>query len=144
MGAPFENLWTAVDGEADLINGGSWCAGPPSGARSTFWGLETELIPPYWAHIQTTIVGPSTTEEDELTQDQAWIERMDTVRPRNLHLAQRALRLGQDYADTGLEDTGLDPEPAPQSSCGCKSGDAAALGLLPLGLLVLRRRRRSG
>ena len=137
--SPFENLWTAIRGEADLINGGSWCAGPPSGARSTFWGLEAPLIPPYWAHVQTNMVGPSTADQDELSEHGAWIERMDEVQPRNLHLAQRAQRLGLSYEDTGLgEDP---PDPAADPTCGCKGGPAAGLGSVLLGLLALRRRR---
>jgi MYXO-CTERM domain-containing protein len=137
--SPFENLWTAIVGEVDLIHGGSWCAGPPSGARSTFWGLEGELIPPYWAHIQTNLVGPSIAEGETRSEHGAWIEDMETVEPRNLHLAQRARRLGLDYQDTGLsEEAG---EPTPEDSCGCKAGPAAGLAPMLLGLLALRRRR---
>lgn len=138
--SPFENLWTAMDVEVDLVNGGSLCAGPPGGARNTFWGLESDLIPPYWAHVQTTIVGRTTAEASELTDEGVWLEKLDRVNPPDLHRAQLARRLGHELPDTGGPDTG---QPAPDPDCGCSSG-APHSGLFALlGLLWLRRQDRN-
>ena len=134
--SPFENLYTAIRGDVDLINGGSTCAGPPGGARNTFWGLETPLWPPYWKHVQTNLIGPSM-DVDVRTQDQEWIEVLDVVEPRNLFLWQRAQRLGEDYEDSGLEEPVEEPV---RETCGCRAGPFAGVVLLPL---LLRRRRRA-
>ena len=131
--SPFENLYTAIRGDVDLINGGSWCAGEPGGARNTFWALETPLIPPYWKHVQTNIVGPST-DIDSMTEDQEWIEVLDVVEPRNLYLYQRAQRLDEDYEDTGLP---VEEVSEPTEGCGCRR--ASWLGGLLLLPLVGRR-----
>ena len=132
---PFENLYTAITGELDLVNGGSWCAGQPGGARNTFWALQTPLWPPYWKHVQTNLVGPSM-DIDSMTADREWIEVLDVVEPRNLFLYQRAQRLGLQYEDTGLSEEVVEEDP---ETCGCRSSSLGAfVFLLPL----LRRRGR--
>ena len=134
---PFENVWTAIHAETDLINGGSTCAGLPGGARNTFWGVESDLIPPYWVQVQTNLVG-RTTGEATFTDDGAWIEPLDVVHPPDLHRAQRARRLGLELPDTGSDDTGQ-PTP-PDDGCGCATG-RPGLGLGVLVLLALVRGR---
>ncbi|MCP4805009.1 MAG: hypothetical protein GY913_17090 [Proteobacteria bacterium] len=136
--SPFENLWTAIHAEVDLVNGGNFCAGEPGGARNTFWGIESELIPPYWAHVQTTIVGPTTGEATQ-TADGVWIEPMDRVNPPDLHRAQLARRLGTELPDTGAPDTG---EPSSEPPDGCACGVATTpTPLFLLALLLVRRQR---
>ena len=136
--SPFENLFVAFEATPNFINGGSWCAGQPGGARNTFWGLPGPLFEPYWSHVQTNLVG-SFDSPDSFTEDQEWVENLDEVHPRNLYLYQRAERLGLEYQDTGLQP---DPEPDPEEGCdGCGGGSAGWL-LAGLGGLLLRRRRR--
>lgn len=135
----FENLFTAFEAPTNFWHGGSECGGPPSGARGTFWGLPGPLHEPYWGHVQTNLVG-DLAEEELLTTDNEWYEPVEDLRPRNLHAAQRAFRLGLPWEDTGLaaQDTG---ETTADPGCGCRGGDsAAALLLLPWAW----RRRTSG
>ncbi len=130
--APFENLFTAFDAPTNFWHGGSECAGPPSGARGTFWGLPGPLHEPYWGHIQVNLVG-ELAEEELLTADNEWYEPVEDLWPRDLHRAQRAARLGLPFEDTGLDedtgDTGVSTDPA---GCGCRGGGGTAVLLLPL------------
>ena len=141
--SPLENLFTAFSADTNLVNGGSWCAGDPGGARSTLWNLASPTIPPYWKDNQVNVVGLIDGEES-LTDDAEWIEHVEDLRPRNLHLAQRALRLGLEYVDTGLpgEDSGDTAAPeveAASEGCGC-GGGGSGLAVLPLVGLWWRRR----
>lgn len=132
--SPFENLFVAFSATPNFINGGSWCAGQPGGARNTFWGLPGPLFEPYWSSVQTNLVGDFDAPES-MTQDQEWVENLESVEPRNLYLWQRAERLGLAYQDTGLA-----PEAAPEDEdegCGGCSSNPAPAGLL-LFLLVQR------
>ena len=153
--SPLENLFTAFEAEANLLHGGSTCAGLPGGARNTFWGMSHALFPPYWSHIQTNIVGLVEGEES-LTEDREWLEPVDDLRPRNLHRAQLALRLYGAIEDTAVETQDTDVEtqdtdvtlaptaPEDDGGCGCRAVSPAGLsGLVVLGLgLTLRRRGR--
>jgi hypothetical protein len=152
--SPFENLFTALDSDANLFNGGSDCAGYPGGARNTVWGHAFPMIPPYWKHIQTNIVGPTTIAES-LTEDREWIEPVVDLIPRDLHQAQLNRRMGWEPQDTGLEDsteTGVDtgsgrniPDDS-GSGCSCDSGQAkhhSAVFFALFTLIVVHRSRRT-
>jgi hypothetical protein len=146
---PFENLFTDFSAETNLINGGSWCAGTPGAARNTFWGLPTSLIPPYWDHVQTNIVGSVADDLESLTEDQEWLEPIDDLRPRNLYRAQLANRLGYELPDTGSTDTGSTDtgDTGETKGCGCKSATAANTIWAYLAgfiTLLIRRRNSSG
>ncbi len=137
----FENLFTDFDASTNFWHGGSECAGPPSGARGTFWGLPGPLYAPYWGHVQTNLIGDLAVDE-LLTTDNEWYEPVEDLRPRDLYAAQRAVRLGLPWEDTGLEssDTG---ETGTESGCGCSAtggSGAAVLAFLPW---VWRRRTDS-
>jgi hypothetical protein len=124
--SPFENLFTDIAAETNLLNGGSSCAGYPGGARNTFWGLHQPLVPPYWKHIQTNLVGLSTVGES-LTPNREWIELIEDLWPLDLHQAQLARRMGwpQDTGTPDTGDTGEDPSKdralpdTPSAGCGC-------------------------
>ena len=104
--SPFENLFTKISSAVNLFNGGSSCAGYPGGARNTVWGHTTPLVPPYWKHIQTNLVGPSTVAQS-LTTDREWIEVIEDVFPADLHKAQLHRRMGWPFEDTAApSDTG--------------------------------------
>ncbi len=145
--SPLENLFTAFAANTNLVNGGSWCAGDPGGARSTLWNLASPTIPPYWKDNQVNVVG-LIDGEVSLTDDQEWMEHVEDLRPRNLHLAQRALRLGLPYSDTGVDAADTDPRageaPATEpDGCGCTAGRPVSGGWLALlALLATRRSRR--
>jgi len=134
--APFENLFTDFSAEISWLHGGSWCAGPPSGARETFWNLPGPLPPPYFGYIQTNVVG-DLTEEDLFTEDAEWYENVANLVPADLHQAQLDRRLGIIPVEPEEED---DP-----GACGCDAvGTAGATVVLwgPIGWLGWRRRRR--
>ncbi len=133
--SPFENLFTSFSATPNFINGGSWCAGVPGGARNTFWGLPGPLFEPYWSNVQTNLVG-SYESPDSMTIDQEWVENLESVEPRNLYLAQRAERLGLSYEDTGLDQP---DDEAEAEDCGGCGGSAA--WLLVLAAAGSRRRR---
>lgn len=159
--SPFENLFTNIDAPTNLINGGSSCAGYPGGARNTFWGHKEPLVPPYWQHIQTNLIGP-TTVAASLTEQREWIEPVDDLLPRDLHKAQLALRLGLEWEDTasatdsgGATDSGSDTalggsdKAGPNNGCGCTTSphttETWAAWLLAVYLCTRRKRpQRSG
>jgi len=141
--APFENLFTNISNDVSFVNGGSSCAGPPSGARETIWNVAGPLIPPYWGATQANVVGQLTVD-DSLTEDAEWYENVEDLWPRDLYEAQRALRLGLVYEDTAapIEETGLS---ASSEGCGCSvsgppKGVLWGLGALVLSLATRRRR----
>jgi len=151
--SPFENLFTAIDTDANLFNGGSDCAGYPGGARNTVWGHAYPMVPPYWKHIQTNIVGPTTIAES-LTEDREWIEPVVDLIPRDLHQAQLNRRMGWEPQDTASEnssETGVDTGSGREiptdsgSGCSCDTGGAkpnrAAFFAL-LTLVVFHRSRK--
>jgi len=145
---PFENLFTEFYAETNLINGGSWCAGTPGAARNTFWGLPTPLIPPYWDHVQTNIVGSVEGGIESLTEDQEWLEPIEDLRPRNLYRAQLANRLGYQLTDTG-GDSGYQEAGGSNDDkgCGCTSTAKTKWGsvyFLGLTMLLMSRRKSSG
>jgi len=152
--SPFENLFTHIDTDANLFNGGNTCAGYPGGARNTFWGHAYPLVPPYWKHIQTNLVGP-TTIEASLTQDREWIEPLEDLLPRDLHQAQLNRRMGWTAQDTGPQDSSETEEETgdvrelpekPQAGCACSSSptrDTQGLLWVILGLFGLQRARRA-
>jgi hypothetical protein len=150
--SPFENLFTRVDTDANLFNGGSACAGYPGGARNTFWGHAYPLIPPYWKHIQSNLVGP-TTVEASLTEDREWIEPIEDLVPRDLHQAQLNRRMGWAPVDTAPPDsneTGTDTgsqrelpdKPRAGCSCGTRQAQPTRLPLWALIAWVGLRRIR--
>lgn len=150
--SPFDNVVTAMHAPTSWANGGSWCAGEPGGARSTFWNLEGTLPAPYWDEVQVNLVNPGidwdfvqchTDGRDCQTADAEWIEEVPDLLPRNLHLAQRAVLLDEPYADTGLSDTSPPSDPEP-TGCGCGGGAPAGAWLLGLLVLVRRRSTRAG
>ena len=150
--SPFENLFTNTTAPTNLFNGGSECAGYPGGARNTFWGHQQPLVPPYWKHIQTNLVGPTTVDES-LTQDREWIEPLESVWPRDLHKAQLYNRMGWVLEDTGTpggadtsaSDTGASKDrqiPGGNGSgCGCSSTSAPTTALAGWLILLVAGRR---
>jgi hypothetical protein len=138
--SPFENLFVAFEATPNFINGGSWCAGDPGGARNTFWGLPGPLFEPYWSGNQTNLVG-SFESPDSMTADAEWVENLDEVSPKNLYLFQRAERLGLDYADTGAQEPV--PEPEGDSRCSGCAGAGSAFTLSWVAVLALMRRARA-
>ena len=154
--SPFENLFTKISSAVNLLNGGSSCAGYPGGARNTVWGHTSPLVPPYWKHIQTNLIGPSTIEQS-LTTDREWIEVLDEVFPADLHKAQLHRRMGWPFEDTGRPDSGTSDSgtsdsgngkddastPSP-TSCGCQGSltmPSAWFLFGAFGLLATRRQR---
>jgi len=141
--AAFENLFTEIHGEINFWHGGSSCAGPPSGARETFWNLQGPLIAPYWGYLQANLVG-QWEAEDTQSEDGLWIENIDALQPVNLYEAQRAVRLGLQQ-DTDDADSGNNQDTAAPSAsaCGCMTptGQLAPYGLMVY-LLGLTRRTR--
>jgi len=138
--APFENLFTDIEAPTNWVHGGSTCAGSPSGARGTFWGLAGPLAAPYWGHVQTNLVGDLAVEQ-KLTADQEWYEPVEALFPRDLHEAQRRLRLDLPPVDTGSPDSGeADDTGEPRGRCGCGGGSPSLAWPL---LLLARRRRRA-
>jgi len=94
----YENLFTQIQvGEGSRLweSGGDEEAGPPSGARETFWNIQADhpqaLCP--WG-IQGNFVGITTTLPTEQLKDGNWWEAMapDRLEPPNLYLAQCANR----------------------------------------------------
>ena len=142
--APFENLFSNFDAEISFFHGGNLCAGHPSGARETLWGLPGPILPPYWIGAQGNAVG-SWTIDDTLTDDAEWVETVDHLQPADLHAHQRAKRLDLPIADTAMpQDTDADTTAPPEDTgCGCAVTrfPLAPGPLLLLGLLVVRRRR---
>ena len=156
--SPFENLFTNTTSATNLFNGGSDCAGYPGGARNTFWGHKLPLVPPYWKHIQTNLVGPTTIDES-LTEEREWIEPLDSVFPRDLHKAQLYRRMGWTLedtgdpaqsdsgappTDTGDSDGGSDRQLPSSGGCGCSSSSSASFSTsLAVVLLMLGFKRRT-
>ncbi len=90
--SPFENLFTDIRSATNYNSGGSWCAGPPSGARETFWNLSGSVsVPLFWGHIQTNVIGQVTLWNKQ-TPDREWFENIVNLQPKDLHLAQLAFR----------------------------------------------------
>ena len=85
---------------------------------------------------------------DSLTGDQEWYETVEDLWPPDLYAAQRAFRLGLEYGDTGLLDSGSEEDTAGSESaekgCGCASRRTGPVGWVwlvgLLGLLGLRSR----
>ena len=97
--SPIENVFTAIAAPTDWASGGSWCAGPFSGARSTFWGLAGPLVPPIlWSYVQGNLVGDvalgELATEETFTTHGPWVEHVVDLTPQDLHAAQLASRLG--------------------------------------------------
>jgi hypothetical protein len=134
--SPIENVFTDIDAPTDWASGGSWCAGPFSGARSTFWGLTGPLVPPLlWSYIQSNLVGDIALgelgTEETFTELGPWYEHVPDLEPADLHAAQLALRLGEllppesSDADAGggldganedaLEDAGTEADIGPEA-----------------------------
>jgi len=142
----FENLFTDIDAETSFYHGGSSCAGPSSGARETFWNMADGMFLPYWGANQANVVGVFDGEE-LMTEDQEWYETVEELWPPDLYEAQRAFRLGLDYAEsvdsgsTGEDTAGSLSE---AKECGCASRDSGPVGWVwlvgLLGLLGLRSR----
>ncbi len=141
--ASFENLFTAFEAPTNFWHGGSLCAGLPSGARGTFWNLPGPLYEPYWGHIQANLVG-DLAEEELLTTDNEWYEPVEDLRPRNLHTAQRAFRLGLDWEDTGLDEADGSTAASGGTGCGCAGQSSSAAWLFLLWGGWWPGRRRSG
>lgn len=135
--SPIENVFTDIQAPTDWASGGSWCAGPFSGARSTFWGIAGPLVPPLlWSYIQSNLVGDIALgelgTEETFTDLGPWYEHLPEVQPADLHAAQLAVRLGElvppepsdSDADTedaeaqgdtgGLEDAAVDLDIGPE------------------------------
>ena len=98
--SPIENVFTDIEAPTDWASGGSWCAGPFSGARSTFWGLSGPLLPPLlWSYIQSNLVGDIALgelgTEETFSALGPWYEHVPELEPKDLHAAQLARRLGQ-------------------------------------------------
>jgi hypothetical protein len=131
----FENLFTDFSAETSWVHGGSWCAGPPSGARETFWNLPGPLPPPYFGYIQANVVGDLTVE-DLLTEDAEWYENVSNLEPADLHQAQLDRRLGVTPDEPDDDDD--DPQ-----GCGCNAlGGGVTWPLwVPFGWLCWRRVR---
>lgn len=130
--APFENLFTTIDGPTSFFHGGSACAGLPSGARTTAWGLTEPVVPPWFGTVQTNVVGRLQTSAPRVEDPiGAWFEHVDDLQPTDLYQAQRDLRLGL------LAGQPTDTEPA-RPGCGC-AGNATGAG--SEGMLAWLRRR---
>lgn len=96
--APYENLFTEIQaGEGSRLwqSGGDESDGPRSGARETFWNIQTDRpqAPPGWA-IQGNFIGVTTKTPSRLSKDGNWWEAIapDYLVPANLYTAQRARR----------------------------------------------------
>ncbi|MDP6943326.1 MAG: glycosyl hydrolase family 28-related protein [Myxococcota bacterium] len=97
--SPIDNVFTDIDAPTDWSSGGSWCAGPFSGARSTFWRLAGPLVPPLlWSYVQSNLVGDIALgelgTEETFTEFGPWYEHRPQLAPADLHAAQLARRLG--------------------------------------------------
>lgn len=91
---PFENLFSGIGGQVLHGHAGDACAGPASGARTTFWNLERPAPAPTWGYIQTNVVGPlDPAVAQSFSATGAWYERLPKLFPPDLHTAQRAARL---------------------------------------------------
>jgi hypothetical protein len=85
-----------------------------------------------------------------LTDDAEWYENVENLWPRDLYEAQRALRLGLDYADTGAVDAEDSGDSVVKGGCYCGStvlrGASgpwrAGLAVYLLVAVGARRRRR--
>lgn len=99
--APFENLFTDIDaGNAGRLfaSGGRGDRGPHSAARTTLWNVRyapgtLAKLPPAEQFPLANLIGmpgyPARSDEAGF-----WIEPVKTLRPANLHEAQRERRLG--------------------------------------------------
>ena len=92
----FENLFTDLDvgaGSSIWASGGSTCAGPNAGARNTYWNLRGPwgVAPdPLWIDIQSNLIPAQTTYT---TTNNAWMEALPNVTPRDLYASQLEQRL---------------------------------------------------
>jgi len=126
--SPIENVFTDIDAPTDWSSGGSWCAGPFSGARSTFWGLAGPLLPPLlWSYVQSNLVGEVALgelgTEETFTELGPWYEHVPDLEPADLHAAQLARRLGQLVVpDT---DTVTDTDTGPVADTATDTGPVA-------------------
>lgn len=96
--APYENLMTDMSGAASLTVGGDKCAGPPAGARNTYWNLADTLAPRTWpaedwSYIQSNFIG-RLAGDNAFTSEREWFENLTAVYPSNLHEAQVARMRG--------------------------------------------------
>lgn len=96
--APYENLMTDLPGAVSLTVGGDKCAGPPAGARNTYWNLADTLEPQAWpaedwSYIQSNFVG-RLAGHNAFTSEREWFENLSAVYPNNLHEAQVARMRG--------------------------------------------------
>ena len=97
---PYENLFTEIDigeGTRPFLSNGS--VDPESGARETFWNIQSDtplraLATRKGTWPQVNIVGMATTLAPATGATGAWIETMPPgqIRPSNLYLAQLAKR----------------------------------------------------
>ncbi|MCB9677610.1 MAG: hypothetical protein H6737_21060 [Alphaproteobacteria bacterium] len=146
--APFENLFTDIAAQTDFFHGGSLCAGPPSGARTTAWGIHHPVIPPYFGTVLGNVVGEIDPVADPMEDAAgAWVEPVAGLEPPDLYQAQRDLRLGLLVPPGETADTAAAEDPPPRGACGCSAAggarEAALLGaLLASGLLATGRRER--
>lgn len=94
--APYENLFSDIHvglGTRLWTNGGDTDAGPPSGARETFWKIRTntpQSLPP-WA-IQANVVGMYAQANAAVSSTGNWVETMDPVQlsPSELSASEKA------------------------------------------------------
>ena len=101
---PFENLFTEIDvGEGSRLwnHGGDGCAGPPSAARETLWGIKATSPQDYPDFPQLNIIGM--TAWPTAKTDQTWIENIPfaTLIPQNIYLAQLSRRLAKFHKGHG-------------------------------------------
>jgi len=85
---PFENLFQDLAGDVRLQAGGSKCYGPPSGARNTYWAIDSAVAPPPWLGAGAVVVGGFPLSVQEQRGPGAWIERVPALQPRDLRAAQ--------------------------------------------------------
>ena len=85
---PFENLFQDLSGDVRFQAGGSKCYGPPSGARNTYWAIDSAAVPPPWLGAGAVVVGDLPSGVKEQRGPSAWIERVPALQPRDLRAAQ--------------------------------------------------------
>lgn len=102
--APIENLFASITSTAGFRSSGSPCAGPHSGARSTFWNLAQRDFYPLWSDIQTTIIDGQIGTDERLDADAEWYEQVDNLEPTDLPAAQRERRLAFEAGQTRFSD----------------------------------------
>jgi hypothetical protein len=131
-----ENLFTDIDVETDFWSGGSQCAGPAAGARQTFWNMAPGFLQPPWARLQANVVG-DIGNEALLTSEEAWIEPVMDLQPKNLYREQLAQRMGWD--STVVDEEPIEPEPEGR---GCQHGTRWGWGWGLIGVVLWLQRRK--